>query len=655
MSPLDKPHPRATSLYNAVTYRSLIAGLVATLAVALGCPYATFVVRGSYMDLDFSTPGAVFLLFLLAGGINRLLRVIRPKWSLNPGELLFAYIMALMASAVSTMGFAAQMLPIISAPYYFASPENRWAEVLLPHIRPWTTPHGRDVIRYFYEGMPKAGSVPWSAWMPVLLSWAPLILALYAVMIATMVLLRKQWVENERLVYPLTHLPLEMAMDADPTSRRGGFFCNGGMWIGFAIPFAVSALTALHYYFPAVPSLTLAKGFPIFQNRDRIAFRLSFPMLGFFYLVNLETSFSLWWFNLLALLVRGCMKRVGWGITEPFGIYGTPFATFKFVGIGAFLVLVGYGLWTGRRHFALVFKKVVYDDPSVDDSREILSYRSAFAITLLGLAVMYLWLMQSGLRWHVCAVFLVATMAIFVGLTRVVVESGLAEAVAPTIGSSFTVAALGSRTIGPNGLTALGMTYVWSSDIRTVVMTSAANSLKLADLMTPRRGLMFPAMYAATLLAAVSSTVYILWLAYKDGGIVMNNWFFVGGPRACWDYVAALLTGKPTGPHPGAITATVAGAGIMTFLMLMRQYFLWWPFHPVGFAIGSVWIMDELWLTCFLAWLLKWVVVRYGGLGLFRRSRPFFLGLIAGQFCASSFWILADTLTKKQGNQVFWI
>ena len=70
----------------------------------------------------------------------------------------------------------------------------------------------------------------------------------------------------------------------------------------------------------------------------------------------------------------------------------------------------------------------------------------------------------------------------------------------------------------------------------------------------------------------------------------------------------------------------------MALLMWARHQLLWWPLHPIGYPIGAVWLMDQLWFSIALAWLLKLVAMKYGGPSLFRPARPFFLGLIIGQF-----------------------
>jgi len=93
----------------------------------------------------------------------------------------------------------------------------------------------------------------------------------------------------------------------------------------------------------------------------------------------------------------------------------------------------------------------------------------------------------------------------------------------------------------------------------------------------------------------------------------------------------------------------------MALLMLARQILVWWSLHPIGYPIRAVWLMERLWFSIFLAWLLKLLVMKYGGPKLFRRSRPFFLGLILGQFSIAGFWLIIDFFTGMTDNVVFWI
>ena len=146
----------------------------------------------------------------------------------------------------------------------------------------------------------------------------------------------------------------------------------------------------------------------------------------------------------------------------------------------------------------------------------------------------------------------------------------------------------------------------------------------------------------------------ILYLAYEYGGINLNGWFFGGGARAPFDYIAAKLA-TPTEANVGGWIHTVLGGVLMGGLMMARHHLLWWPLHPIGFPVSMIWLMDQLWFSIFIAWLCKSLIVKYGGPALFLRARPFFLGLIIGQFASAGAWLAIDALTGMTDNVVFWI
>ena len=46
----------------------------------------------------------------------------------------------------------------------------------------------------------------------------------------------------------------------------------------------------------------------------------------------------------------------------------------------------------------------------------------------------------------------------------------------------------------------------------------------------------------------------------------------------------------------------------------------------------------------FVAWLLKAAVIRYGGMRFYARARPFFLGMIFGEFALATIWTLISSI-----------
>ena len=56
------------------------------------------------------------------------------------------------------------------------------------------------------------------------------------------------------------------------------------------------------------------------------------------------------------------------------------------------------------------------------------------------------------------------------------------------------------------------------------------------------------------------------------------------------------------------------------------------------------------WFNIFIAWVIKVVVLRYGGAAAYRRSQPFFLGLITGHCICTVGWQIIDSFTGQTGN-----
>ncbi|NKB71666.1 MAG: hypothetical protein GKR89_31715 [Candidatus Latescibacteria bacterium] len=639
----------------AFSLRAFVVGILLSAFLAAACPYTVFLHHTAGMAADFITAGAVFLFFLLTGLANSALRRLRPNWALQTGELVLVYTMMVVASAIPTWGLIANLLPIIPGAFYYATPENNWAELIQPLIPGWMVPQDPLAIKYFYEGAPAETAIPWEAWFLPLAAWLVLILALYAVMLSTMVIIRKQWIEHERLVFPLTQLPLEMLQKGSGSVPP--FFKNPLMWAGFALPFLLYSTHGLHHYFNFIPAIETSTELRLFRRTTLIRLFLSFPVIGFTYFINLDIAFSLWFFHLLARMQTGLFNFIGFSVpghNETFA--GAAIGTSPVVShqaMGAMLILAAFSLWTARRHLREVFAKAI-GGGKVDDSGEPLSYRSAVWTMLGGLVVIALWLNASGMPLWIAPLFVLCAFAVFFGLARIIAEGGVGFCRPQMIAPVFTVYGIGSEMMGPTGLISTGFTYAWAADIRTTVMVSSINGFKLADQVGLKRLRPFTwAIVAAVVIALLVSVATTLWLCYTYGGINMRPWFFTGLPRAVFGFVAD----KMNNPLDADIMlprwiATGVGALLMGFLMYARQHILGWPLHYLGMPIGDTWVMSWVWASIMLGWLLKVVILKYGGVPLYRSLRPFFLGLVLGQISCVGVWMVIDIITGTVGNYV---
>jgi hypothetical protein len=91
----------------------------------------------------------------------------------------------------------------------------------------------------------------------------------------------------------------------------------------------------------------------------------------------------------------------------------------------------------------------------------------------------------------------------------------------------------------------------------------------------------------------------------------------------------------PRKPDGGTMGAYLFGAGFTLFLYAMQVRFIGWPFHPVGYLVSTSFGVFRLGVPLFLSWLIKTLLLRYGGLPAYRRALPFFIGLVLGEFSAA--------------------
>ncbi len=642
---------------NFITRRAFVAGLILSVAIAFLAQYSVNVTHSSYMAIDHMPAGGIFLFFILVFIVNSLLKKINRRLAFGPGELLLVYIMILVASSVTEMGLGSQLLPIISGPHYYSSPENNWDTLLIPHIKKFLIVNDAAASRYFFEGLPKGMRIPWGAWLRPLAVWIPFILVLYFVMFCVASILRKQWMDKERLVYPLTVLPREMVKekaDDGKKSRVPPFFKNPLMWLGFSVAFLIGTLNALHYYFPMVPAIPLAQAVPIFRRTISLSFRISFPVIGFVYLVNLNVLFSVWFFNVLFKIIRGSFNIMGIASVENVGIYGcSGEPIFNHFGMGAMLVMVAYSLWISRAHLKEVWQGAT-GKKQVDDSGEVMSYKAAFWGLVFGSLFLTGWLMVSGMQLHVAILFLIVAFVIWIVLTRVVCEGGIPTLVATSIASAQIISSFGSVHLASMTIAALAMTYVYSADVRTFPLSSMSMGLKVAEGARGNRRPLFWAIMSAITLNILVTLLIQLKMGYKYGGINLNDWYFRGDVTAPYKHVAEMLK-NPTTPNTVGWICKGIGALTMWIFLFMRQHFLWWPFHPIGIVVAPVAWVDALWFSIFITWLVKSVIMRYGGAQVYDKLKFFFLGLPLGLYTCAGVWFIIDLITGKKGNQVFWI
>ena len=632
-----------------VTPRSLVIGAGLSLLIGVGEPYGAFVIMGSRMS-GLNGPAAFFVFFLWVVAVQVLLGIIHRRLVLDKGELLTIYLMMVVATAFSGAernGFCLMLLGSTAGVFYLATPENNWAERVHPYVAKWMVPHDELGIRWFYEGLPEGESIPWGMWLPPLLWWLVFMVALWMVSICAMVIIRRQWVEHEHLIYPITKVPLAMVEPPSGGSLVAPFFTKPLMWGGLLLAFGRESLNALNHYFPFVPVIPRYLGrIQLLQRTTTVYFSLNLMILGFAYFLKADVMFGMWVFTLLRQLVEGALVMVRAGMGEPVSGYGG--GLFAHQSLGAMTALVLFGLWIARGRLQEVFRKAFRGDASVDDADEIVSYRTAVWGVILGLVGMSVWLWRAGLPMWVTPLFLFGALVTFISLTRIIAEAGLPMVFPRNVPLDVVISGIGAKYIGPSGIAALGPTVIWTESLASTMMAHTATGLKLSGEIAHRKRWLLLAIAIAIVVSAVSTFWMSLWVTYREGGINVAG-FVTYLPDFTWTYVAQRID-ENAGLNWLGWLMRLLGAGVMAGLLILHRRFLWWPLHPLGFVVSMDRVMGTAWFPVFLAWLTKSIVLKYGGLKAYHALVPLFYGLILGQFVAGGFWLIVDYFTGMMGN-----
>ena len=634
----------------AVTPRAFIIGGFLCVIIAIGVPYGSMIIQGTRMGLSSCTPAAFFLLFLWLAIPQILLGVIHRRWMLNQSELITIYIMMLVATAIPTRGFTGMLLPMITGSYYYATPENNWAGEIHPYLPDWMVVKDLEGIKAFYEGFLYEETIPWDIWIWPMLRWLVFMGSFYLVILCMMSILRRQWVDHERLIYPLTQTPLAMIRGDDSIIKA--FFKHPLVWVGFALPFLFNTVNALHHYHHFIPSFGTGSTVQLFRHSVSLRVRVNFLMFGFAYFINAGVAFSLWFFYLIRITQQGIFSIVGIRNSEELGPWtdsGDVLSIFGHQMTGAILVFVAFGLWMARSHLSRVIASPW--EKSMDDDGEILSYRAALLGMMVGLLVMGFWLHKSGLPFWAASAALLFAFVTFIALSRVIAEAGLPTITPAMVPAGFVVSGFGSSALGQTGMIALGYTFVWAGDHLVFMMAPVANALKLSGEASGRRRGLFWAMAIGVAISLVISLAFMLFLGYTYGALNLHPQYFTGFAQYPSSFAVAKIV-TPSNPSVGGWLWTALGGTVMALLMLAQHRLLWWPLHPIGFLVSGGWAMNNVWFSVFLAWLIKTTVLKYGGPRLYRQTRPFFFGVVLGQFVSGGLWLIIDAFTGMTGNVI---
>jgi hypothetical protein len=652
------------SAFNGITTRAVITGLVCSAFLAIATTVSDLLIQGTWLACCHLPIGVVFIFTVLVLGVNVLLKKIGVPFSQY--ELIVIYCLMLIPAGIPSLGLSAYLIPVLASPPYYATVENEWETLFFQYVPEWLAPSNHKFVRFFYEGLPGGINVPYAMWIKPLIIWSIFALAMYLSMSCLCVILRKQWVERERLIFPLVQLPLEIIKDDRKNALLNSFFKSKLMLIGFAIPTIIHGINGLHFHIPSVPEIGLFYDLgSYFRGRPWDVIQplwaiIHFSVIGFVYLLPVQLSFSLWFFYFFFHAQSVVGSIMGLQITSLAGYPSKGFAAYQMA--GALIALVIMAIWRAKPHLVDVFRSA-FGRYKVDDSGEIMSYRLAVMGLIVGTLIMCVWSVIAGVSLIVFFSVIIL-FYIIIAMTRMVSEGGMLFIQTPFRPLDLIIPATGSSAIGAASLTILAyQEMIFMFDIRSFYMPSFMDSLKLSENLVDKSGsvrasLISPrlkfglAIIASIVFTMIISYISILIIGYKYGGANLSQWFFIGGPQLPFRRLSDMLF-HPQGRSGVWLSFMGVGTLFMFFITFMRARFFWWPFHPIGYAMGCTWPMIQLWFSIFIGCILKFMILRYGGFKMYAKFRTFFLGMVLGEFTSGGIWLIIDFIAGKSGHRIF--
>jgi len=618
-----------------MTWRAFIIGLVAVACISLIDPYAAFIRQYGALNSTAFPASSCLVLVVLSVVVNALIKLVRRGWALKKPELMLVWCMMICSATIPSFGIGRFLFSLIAGPAYQARrPDVHWEDGgALTHA-----PAGlllskdplSEAVRQYHEGGVEGGRVPWRLWMGPLTRWALFLLLLYLAVFFLCAILRRQWVESDRLMFPLARVPLEFSEGSDGPGLLPAVLRSKPFLVGLAAAMGLRLLRATPLFFGAEqPIMLIVPLREVFVDTALEHARFdSVPFwpraMGFAFLVPADVSLSVWFFFLVS---RAELATAHW-LALPYR--GGELMSWQQA--GTYLAFAAGLVILARRHLAEVVRKALAPWRGTEDGAEPVGYAVAFWGLVAALGGCVLWYKVHGMRVSAAVALLTMMFCSFVVYARVVAQGGV-HVSRPIWGiHHFLHGISGGHLFGKAGAVIASMQSTLLLTGGSVALAPMAiNAFRIADVFPRRRRLLLPALLVGMAVALACTSYTVLTHAYDEGVLSFSDpWGQQQVPR--WRFAEAQrMIATPAESARPCFAPLVGGAVAMALVTFMRARFYWWPIHPIGMLAVAGFHAQRLWLPFLCGWLTKVLIMRYGGGRRLRAARLFFIALILSE------------------------
>lgn len=513
------------------------------------------------------------------------------------------------------------------------------------------------------------GVIPLDQWARPLATWISFFILLFTGTFAVGLIMRRQWVENERYTLPIAQIPMALLGIGEPEVDKGALpsiWRNKLMWAGFSVGLIWCLLQMWHGFNHDVPNTTISFSLrPYFDDPGwgEMWTPLRFSIFAIFLSIALLMELNVLMSLVLGLfLYRGLYwlgQANGWAIDELYPYAGQDQVPGE-QQIASYLVYGLLVLFFVRKHLWNVLRAAVKGqdldtDGTGDSEPELFSYRTAVA--MLGLAVV------GSVAWghwvdippsNMLVIFGMLLMVGFVA-TKLRAECGTPFALfAPGILAIIPFLG-GTSFFAPKGIFFASLWTTW------LIFLFLLPGLQFEFIEIARRARVRSRhLVYACLLGIVGGVLIGCWAVfttmYGYGANTVNPGWWLGARQEEFVFATPIVDAgsaelsAPTvveeseieNPEEGTSgiapsTWAFIGSGAVTAIVtILRQIYPGFWFHPVGILLSSsVMLMDlencQLWGSLLAAWAIRLTVLKLGGAATVRNKlRPFAIGLFLG-------------------------
>ncbi len=656
----------------AITFRSFVLGTLASAAVCVVTPYNDYVVNNTVLVGSYFPIALTILLFVLIVLVNGPLHRFRPRSALSTSELAVIIAMLLAGCSVASQGLMRGWLPNLVSPFHIGELNREfWLAFTRLGLPQWLFPVDMEtgarssIVEGFYNRLPPDQPVPYGAWVIPLLGWGIFFGSMFATLLALAAILGPQWSANERLSFPLVQVQLALIEPPQPGKALNRLFRSKGFWVAAGAVFVLQSMVALNQYLPEyVPAPPLRYDLSsVFANEPLVYFNWSvkvasiyFTLIGFSYFIPSRVSFSLWALYLLKELLNVQQRSMQSEI---------PYSAWQDQHLGATVAFVCGILFIGRHRLMETVRCLLpmrSAKPAAATAADMTPVpRWAALLSIIGPAVMFVWLVALGVQTWVALLFIGIIFAAHLVVARIVAETGL-----PFIRSYASplhvITGLSPRVLTGADVYFAGICTINATmTTRETLLTYAMHGKYLTDTASGRPGrpaAFFGLIAWAVLVGIVAGAVASLYCYYRyamplavDGQPPLNPMATATWPQ---DLIASPLQQFAAGrfsprTHSSPLHMSI-GFVITAALQFASLRWVAWPLLPVGYLASTTWYMDVGWFSLLLGWAAKILIGRFGGATLYRQARPLFIGLVFGEALAVAAWMLISLFLALSGE-----